>query len=162
LLLHSGWLPPPDLDYGARTMSEPTSPRPAAHGGSAPPDLETVPSALGVTDAVAAIEHAVTSAGMKIFAKIDQAAEARSAGLTMRAAVVVFFGNPKAGTPLMVARPTVAIDLPLKTLVWEDESGATRVTLNTPELLVRRHGLDEALAAKLAPAGDLIKKAVSR
>jgi uncharacterized protein (DUF302 family) len=137
-----------------------------AHAGSpveAPPrdDLQTVRSAFGVDDAVARIERAVTAAGMKVFARIDQAAEARSVGLAMRPAVVLLFGNPKGGTPLMVARPTVAIDLPLKALVWEDERGATWLTYNTPALLVRRHGVDVALAATLAPAGELLVRAVS-
>jgi uncharacterized protein (DUF302 family) len=82
-------------------------------------------------------------------------------GLSMRPAVVLLFGNPKAGTPLMIARPTVAIDLPLKALVWEDDRGATWLTYNTPALLVRRHALDEALARKLAPAGELLRRAVT-
>jgi uncharacterized protein (DUF302 family) len=124
-------------------------------------DLVTVPSAFGVDDAVARIERAVTAAGMKVFARIDQAAEARGAGLAMRPAVVLLFGNPKAGTPLMVARPTAAIDLPLKALVWQDDAGATWLTYNTPSLLVRRHGLDATLAGRLAPAGELLKKAVT-
>jgi uncharacterized protein (DUF302 family) len=123
-------------------------------------DLQTVRSAVGVDEAVARIERAVTAAGMKVFARIDQAAEARAAGLSMRPAVVILFGNPKAGTPLMVARPTVAIDLPLKALVWQDEQGATWLTYNLPALLVRRHGLDEALADKLSPAGALLQRAL--
>ena len=88
-------------------------------------------------------------------------AEARAVGLSMHAAVVLLFGNPKGGTPLMIARPTVAIDLPLKALVWEDERGATWLTYNLPGLLVRRHGLDLALAARLAPAGELLERAVT-
>jgi len=128
----------------------------SARGG----DLETVRSAFPVGETVARIERAVTSAGMKVFARIDQAAEAHAVGLEMRSAVVILFGSPKAGTPLMVARPTVAIDLPLKALVWEDDAGATWLTFNTPELLVRRHALDPALAAKLAPAGQLLRNAV--
>jgi uncharacterized protein (DUF302 family) len=123
-------------------------------------DLETVRSAFPVVETVARIERAVTSAGMKVFARIDQAAEARGVGLEMRPAVVILFGNPKGGTPLMVARPTVAIDLPLKALVWEDDAGATWLTFNTPELLVRRHQLDPSLAGKLAPAGQLLRNAV--
>jgi uncharacterized protein (DUF302 family) len=132
----------------------------AAQGAAHEGDLATVRSAFGVDESVARVERTVTSAGMKVFARIDQAAEARAAGLVMRPAVVILFGNPKAGTPLMVARPTVAIDLPLKALVWEDDRGATWLTFNTPALLVRRHGLDPALASKLAPAGQLLRKAV--
>jgi uncharacterized protein (DUF302 family) len=139
-----------------------------AHAGTpvvapAPPsasDLVTVRSGLGVDEAVARIERSIVGAGMKVFARIDQAAEARAVGLEMRPAVVILFGNPKAGTPLMVARPTTAIDLPLKALVWQDDQGATWLTYNTPTLLVRRHGLDEALAARLMPAGELLERAV--
>jgi uncharacterized protein (DUF302 family) len=123
-------------------------------------DLETVRSSFPVIETVARIERAVTSAGMKVFARIDQAAEARGVGLEMRPAVVILFGNPKAGTPLMVARPTVAIDLPLKALVWEDDAGATWLTFNTPALLVRRHELDPSLAGRLSPAGQLLRNAV--
>jgi uncharacterized protein (DUF302 family) len=124
-------------------------------------DLVTVRCALTVDEAVARIERAVTAAGMKVFALIDQAAEARAVGLELRPATVILFGNPKGGTPLMVARPTVAIDLPLKALVWQDDAGVTWLTYNTPALLVRRHGLDDALASRLAPAGELLRRAVS-
>jgi uncharacterized protein (DUF302 family) len=134
------------------------------HGIPAAPqqgDLETVRSGHAFDETVARVEQAVTSAGMKVFARIDQAAEARNVGLEMRPAVVILFGNPKGGTPLMVARPTVAIDLPLKALVWEDDRGTTWLTFNTPALLVRRHGLDPTLASKLAPAGQLLRNAVA-
>jgi uncharacterized protein (DUF302 family) len=81
-------------------------------------------------------------------------------GLAMRPAVLVLFGNPKGGTPLMIARPTAAIDLPLKALVWEDDRGQIWLSYNTPELLVERHGVDIDLAAKLAPAGEVLERAV--
>jgi uncharacterized protein (DUF302 family) len=123
-------------------------------------DMKTVPTAFSVDEATARIESAVRSAGMKVFARIDQAAEARAAGLAMLPAVVLIFGSPKAGTALMVARPTAAIDLPLKALAWQDERGAVWLTYNTPALLVERHGLEPALAARLAPVGELLEKAV--
>ncbi|MGA3120349.1 MAG: DUF302 domain-containing protein [Polyangiaceae bacterium] len=130
--------------------------RPAVQQAS----LRTVATALGVDEAVGRIETAVRAAGMKVFARIDQAAEAHAAGLVMPPAVVLLFGSPRAGTPLMIARPTTAIDLPLKALVWQDEGGAVWITFNTPALLVERHGLDPALAATLAPVGALLEKAV--
>jgi uncharacterized protein (DUF302 family) len=130
-------------------------------GAAAAEDLVTVRSAFGVDEALTRIERAVAAAGMKVFARIDQAAEARAVGLELRPATVIIFGNPRAGTPLMAARPTAAIDLPLRALVWQDEGGVTWLTYNTPALLVRRHGLDESLAGKLAPVGDLLRKAVS-
>ena len=123
--------------------------------------LVTVRSAFGAAESIERLEKAVTGAGMKVFARIDQAAEARAVGLEMRAATVILFGNPKGGTPLMIAKPTVAIDLPLKALVWDDAQGATWVTYNTPALLVRRHGLDPALADRLAPAGKVLERAVT-
>jgi uncharacterized protein (DUF302 family) len=130
--------------------------------GRAAAGLRTVRSDYPVADSADRVERAVTGAGMKVFARIDQAAEARAVGLSMPPAVVLLFGNPRAGTPLMIARPTVAIDLPLKALVWEDARGETWLSYNTPTFLVARHGLDEALASKLAPAGALLEKAVSR
>jgi uncharacterized protein (DUF302 family) len=131
-----------------------------AVGSSNTDDLVTVRCARGVPEAVERVERAIAAAGMKVFARIDQAAEARAVGLHMRPTTVILFGNPKAGTPLMVARPTVAIDLPLKALLWEDDAGVTWLTYDTPALLVRRHGLDVALASKLAPAGELLERAV--
>jgi uncharacterized protein (DUF302 family) len=122
------------------------------------PTLRTIPAIGRVDEIVTRVEHALTAAGMKVFARIDHAAEAHAAGLFMRPTVVLVFGNPKGGTPLMVARPTVAIDLPLKALMWEDDAGATWLTYNTPVLL-ERHGLDRTLAEKLAPAGALLERA---
>jgi uncharacterized protein (DUF302 family) len=122
--------------------------------------LRTVRGTGSVEEIAARLEHAIADAGMKIFARIDQAAEARIVGLTMRPAVLILFGSPKAGTPLMVARPTVAIDLPLKALVWQDDAGETWLTYNTPALLEQRHGLDRSLATKLAPAGELLERAL--
>lgn len=134
---------------------------PVATSGAPATDLATVRSAFSVSETAARVERAVTTAGMKIFARIDQAAEASAVGLSMRPAIVFLFGNPVAGTPLMVARPTTAIDLPLKALVWEDSRGAVWLTYNTPDLLVRRHGLEPGLARKLEPAGALLRRAVS-
>ena len=141
------------------THAGPPDGRPASTGPLASA-LRTVALALSVDDALVRIEAALKDAGVKLFARIDQAAEARAVGLTMARAVVLVFGNPKGGTPLMVARPTVAIDLPMKALVWEDASGAAWLSYNTPQLLVARHGLDPALAGRLAPLGDLLEKAV--
>jgi uncharacterized protein (DUF302 family) len=122
------------------------------------PTLRTIPASGRVDEIVTRVELALTTAGIKVFARIDHAAEAHAAGLAMRPTVVLVFGNPKGGTPLMVARPTVAIDLPLKALIWEDDAGATWLTYNTPALL-ERHGLDRALAETLAPAGALLERA---
>ena len=122
--------------------------------------LRTLAATGSVDEIVTRVEHALVAAGMKIFTRIDHAAEARAVGLAMRPTIVIVFGNPKGGTPLMVACPTVAIDLPLKALIWEDEAGAAWLTYNTPALL-ERHGLDRVLADKLAPAGALLERAAS-
>ena len=78
----------------------------------------------------------------------------------MKPTVVLIFGNPKGGTALMVARPTAAIDLPMKALAWEDNEGKVWLTYNAPELLQERHGLPAELASRLDPVGKLLEKAV--
>ena len=87
---------------------------------------------------------------------IDQAAEAKAAGLAMRPMVLVVFGNPKTGTPLMVQHPSLAPDLPLKALVWESADGKVWLSYNSPEFLQQRHGLD---APPFVPAGNLLQAA---
>jgi len=90
------------------------------------------------------------SKGMAVFARIDHSGAAEKAGLSMRASQIVIFGNPKGGTPLMVAAPTVAIDLPLKALAWEDADGKVWLGYNSPAWLKERHGIrgkDDVIAA---------------
>jgi uncharacterized protein (DUF302 family) len=98
---------------------------------------------------VAHLTNMLSAKGIKLFAVIDQAAEARKAGLELRETVLVIFGNPAAGTPVMVAQPLAALDLPLKLLVWDD-AGQTRVSYYAPATLAARYGLSPDLAAKLA------------
>lgn len=124
------------------------------------PTLRSVRASESPAETVAKLEAAIAGAGMKIFARIDHAQEAEAVGLAMRPAVLLLFGNPRSGTPLMVARPTVAIDLPLKALVWQDDAGQTWLTYNAPALLEQRHGLDPSMASKLAPAGELLERAL--
>jgi uncharacterized protein (DUF302 family) len=100
-------------------------------------------SAYAVHDTTERLVRVLERAGMTIFARIDQQAAAQAVGLTMRPMMLVLFGNPKAGTPLMQAYPTVAIDLPLKALVWEDAGGRVWVSTNSLEYLRRRHGMAE-------------------
>ncbi len=128
-----------------------------AHAGG---NLVTKPSKYSVRDTIARIEKAVTENGMKIFARIDHSGEAKNVGLNMKPTVLLIFGNPKGGTALMVAKPTVAIDLPMKALAWEDQEGKVWLAYNAPELLQERHGLPADLAAKLEPVGKLLEKAV--
>lgn len=99
------------------------------------------PSKHSVADTVGRLEETLRVKGVRLFALIDHSGEAEKVGLKMRPTKLLIFGNPKAGTPLMQAAPSSAIDLPLKILVWEDESGKTWVSYNSPAYLLERHGL---------------------
>lgn len=121
--------------------------------------LVTKPSRYSVPQTMARIEKAVEAKGMKIFARIDHSGEAATVGLQMKPTLLLIFGNPNGGTPLMVAKPTAAIDLPMKALVWEDADGNVWVTYNSRTLLVDRHGLSSELVARLAPIEALLEHA---
>jgi uncharacterized protein (DUF302 family) len=97
--------------------------------------------------------------GVKIFALIDHSGEAEKAGMRMRNTKLLIFGNPKAGTPLMLAAPTAALDLPLKILVWEDAGGKVWLTYNSVEFIRQRHNLPPDLAANIAVIDTLAAKA---
>ena len=101
-----------------------------------------VRSKYSAVETVARLESILKAKGIKIFAIIDQAAEAKAVGLTMRPTVLVIFGDPKAGTLLMNRYPSLALDLPLKVLVRESEDGAVWLSYNSPEFLQERHRLD--------------------
>jgi uncharacterized protein (DUF302 family) len=106
-------------------------------------------SQLSVADAVQRLSRLVSEKGMKLFAVIDHSGEARAAGLELRDTKVVIFGNPMTGTPVMDATPLVALDLPLKVLIYDD-NGSTRVCYAPPEELARRYGLRDELVARFA------------
>lgn len=122
--------------------------------------LVAVASHYSVEETVNRLKAAFAEKGMQIFAVIDHSSEAEKVGLTMRPTKVVIFGSPKGGTPLMVAAPSLAIDLPLKALIAEDAEGKVSVTYNDPEYLKDRHGVPEELIKNLAGAGGVIGKAV--
>jgi uncharacterized protein (DUF302 family) len=108
-----------------------------------------VKSNHSVADTSARLEAVLLEKGMNVFATIDHAAGAAKAGMELSPTELVIFGNPKVGTPLMKCGPTVALDLPQKALIWEDESGQVWLAYNRPEYLAARHGLegcDEVLA----------------
>jgi uncharacterized protein (DUF302 family) len=109
----------------------------------------TKPSPSSVSETVQRLTTLIAARGMTLFAAIDQRAAAHGAGLELRETVLLLFGNPAAGTPVMDAVPLAALDLPLKLLVWDDE-GQTRVSYVTPAALAARHHLSPALAAPLA------------
>jgi uncharacterized protein (DUF302 family) len=111
--------------------------------------VTTLASPRSVADTVARLTEILSSKGVKVFAVIDQAREAREAGLQLRETVLVTFGNPAAGTPVMDAVPLAALDLPLKLLIWAD-GGQTNVSYYPAQALAARYGLPDELAAKLA------------
>jgi uncharacterized protein (DUF302 family) len=118
--------------------------------------LTTIRSSHGPKDTMDRLEAAVKAKGMTVFARIDHAAGATAAGMSLRPTEVLIFGNAKAGTPLMQATQTMAIDLPLKALVWQDAAGTTWLSYNDPGFLANRHGLGtEAEAAVKIMTGAL-------
>ncbi len=106
------------------------------------------------------LQSAFAEKGLKVFAVIDHSGEAERAGLRMPPTKVIVFGSPKLGTPLMLAAPGLAIDLPLKALVAQEAEGKVSVTYNDPEYLRERHRFPPELVKNLAGAGALIAKAV--
>ena len=105
------------------------------------------------------LESLLKARGIIVFARIDFSADANRAGLKMRPEQLVIFGNPKAGTPLMVSQPTAGLDLPLKALIWEDAEGKTWLAYNDPAYIVRRHQLSLAFTANLSNALPILERA---
>jgi len=112
-----------------------------------------------VEQTVDRLESALQARGVTLFALIDHSGQAQKAGMAMRPTKLLIFGSPKAGTPLMLASASVAIDLPLKILVWEDADGQVWVTYNTPQYLLTRHHLPESLAQNIAAVESLAAEA---
>jgi uncharacterized protein (DUF302 family) len=112
-------------------------------------------------DTVQRLLAALMDHGIKVFATIDQRAEAQAVGLSMPSTVLILFGNPKGGTPLMLANPEAGIDLPLKVLVSESQPGQVDVFINTAEYIIQRHALPNELLANIAPVERLIAGALS-
>jgi uncharacterized protein (DUF302 family) len=112
-----------------------------------------------VEQTVEALTNILKAKGVAVFALIDHSGEAEKVGLKMRPTKLLIFGNPKAGTPLMLASPSSAIDLPLKILVWEDAQGKVWLSYNSPEYLRERHGLPQELMQNIAIIETLATKA---
>jgi uncharacterized protein (DUF302 family) len=108
------------------------------------------PSKHSVDETLRKLQATLGAKGIAVFALIDHSGEAEKVGLKMRPTKLLIFGNPKGGTPLMVAAPSIAIDLPIKLLVWEDDQAKTWVSYNSPEYLAERHGLPPHLLQNLA------------
>jgi uncharacterized protein (DUF302 family) len=127
--------------------------------------LITVPSSLGPKETMDRLEKEIKAKGLTIFARVDHAAGAAEVGLALRPTELLIFGNAKGGTSLMQANQTAGIDLPLKTLVWQDESGKTWLSYNDPSWLAKRHALGTevkpAVEAMVALLGAVAKTATT-
>src|ERR1700704_5719094 len=117
----------------------------------------SIASRHSVAETAARISAALRAKGITVFAVIDQRREAEKVGLTLRPTQLIIFGDPKAGTVLMNASPSVAIDLPLKALIWEDAGGKAQVSYNSPGYLQRRHSLAQL---PFLAVGALLSKAI--
>jgi uncharacterized protein (DUF302 family) len=122
--------------------------------------LVRIASRYSVDETLKRLLLALNEKGLQPFGLIDHSGEAEKVGLTMQNTKVLIFGNPQAGTPLMIAAPSLAIDLPLKVLIAQAPSGEVLVTYNSPEYLQQRHGVPPELMKNLSGAGALIAKSV--
>jgi uncharacterized protein (DUF302 family) len=140
-----------------RTMNEPTT-------SAKSPSVEGIvsrPSPFTVEETLERLKAAIGSRNLTLFAQIDHSDLARRVGLTMQEAHVLIFGNPKGGTPLMIASPLLALDLPLKVLVWQSADGRVWVSTNSVAYLSERYALPQELAGNLAVAGVVIEQALT-
>jgi uncharacterized protein (DUF302 family)/uncharacterized membrane protein YidH (DUF202 family) len=145
----------PDVGRSGRVeLSQEKSMTPNSDNG-----IVTLPSHHSVDQTVQKLEGILQAKGVKLFVTVDHSGEAEKAGMTMRPTKLLIFGNPKAGTPLMVASPSIAIDLPLKVLVWEDANGAVWISYNSPAYLRSRHNFPEELLPNIAVVDALAAKA---
>jgi len=113
------------------------------------------PSKHSVDETVDKLKNILQSKGVTLFALVDHSGEAQKVGMNMRPTKLLIFGSPKAGTPLMLAAPSIAIDLPLKILVSEDAQGKVWISYNSAEYLKERHGLPQDLLANIAEVETL-------
>ncbi len=117
-------------------------------------------SPYSVAETTTRLASLLQAQGLTEFCRIDHSREAEKVGFKMSPAKVIIFGSPKGGTPLMIASPTLAIDLPLKALIWQDAGGQVRVSYNSPEYLKHRHNIPDNLLKNIAGIGTLLQKVV--
>jgi uncharacterized protein (DUF302 family) len=123
--------------------------------------IKVLAASGGVADTMDRLESFAKKRGLMVFARINFAKDAAAAGLSMQPTQLLILGSPAAGTPLMVAAPGTALDLPLKVLVWQDPENRCWVSFNTPEYLQQRHGFPTALVANLAGLEKLVQSAIA-
>lgn len=122
--------------------------------------MQHLSSPYSVPETLKRVEALFQEKGLTIFCRVDHSGEAEKAGLKMQPTQLILFGSPKGGTPVMVASPTIAIDLPLKALIWEDAGGKVWVSYNSPEYLQQRHNVPGDLIKNISGAGALLQLAV--
>lgn len=125
------------------------------------PRLVTLPSGHSVAATIDRLEASLKQRGILVFARIDFSGDAARAGLRMQPEQMLIFGNPKAGTPLMLQVPAVGLDLPLKVLAWEDPAAKVWVAYNDPQYIVQRYGMEAALGVNLAAVVPIIESAAA-
>lgn len=114
-----------------------------------------------VQETLKRLDSTLQSRGLAVFARIDHSGEAEKVGMKMHPTQVIIFGSPKGGTPVMVASPTLAIDLPLKALVWEDAGGKVWLSYNSAAYLKQRHNIPDELVKNIAVIGPLLQSVVA-
>lgn len=129
-----------------------------SQGGEIENGVITEQSSRSVDEVVRQLEDLLAHKGVRLFVIIDHAGEARKVGLAMPPTKLLIFGNPNAGTPIMLASPSSAIDLPLKILVAQDEKGMVNVSYNSAAYLQARHGIPDELTNPLDAVADLVRK----
>jgi len=117
------------------------------------------PSTQSVDKTVEKLQQLLQAKSITLFAIVDHSGEAAKVGLNMKPTKLLIFGNPKAGTPVMLAAPSIAIDLPLKILVWEDAQGKVWLSYNDPAYLQKRHNVPDSLLPNISAAENLIQEA---
>ena len=117
------------------------------------------PSSHSVEQTVDKLKSILQAKGVTLFALIDHSGEAEKVGMKMLPTKLLIFGNPKSGTPLMLASPSIALDLPLKILVWQDNQGKVWLSYNSPEYLKERYGFPEDLLPNISAVEALATKA---
>lgn len=123
--------------------------------------IQSIPSAQSVDETISRLKDLLNAKSITLFALVDHSGEAAKAGMQMPNTKLLIFGNPRAGTPIMLATPSAAIDLPLKILVAEDTAGRVTVSFNDPAWLERRHGFPPEFVQNLAAVRVLAEQAAS-
>jgi uncharacterized protein (DUF302 family) len=121
--------------------------------------IVTAPSSHSVDQTVEILMEIMRESGITLFSLVDHSGEAEKVDLKMLPTKLLIFGNPKAGTPVMLSAPSIALDLPLKLLVWQDAGGKTWISYNSADYLRERHNVPQELMKNLAAAATLANKA---